>query len=387
MATASHETLLTPAFVALTIAELLYFTAAGVLLAATPLFARDDLRAGETAIGLALGAFSASTLLLRPFAGRWSDRHGRRRLLVGGCVLFAVVVLGHLLVHSVVALVGLRLLLGCAEAAFFVASFAALADLAPPGRTGEALSLNSLALYLGIAAGPGLAQAAIRVDGFRGAWLTAAALAAVACLLAVRVPETNSEASETAGRLIHPAALGPGSALAAGLAASAAFLGFGVLHARDVGLSPWALAPLAFGGTVVVLRVALRSLPDRTDPARLTAVALAVDAAALLVLGLWSAPAGVLAGALLLGLGTTLITPAVFATVLSRVPPGERGSAVATTSLFIDLGLTGGPVGLGLVAAYSGVGGGFAWWAALPAVAAIAVLARLQRRGPENKAT
>ena len=380
MATASRETLLTPAFVALTVAELLYFTAAGVLLAATPLFARDDLRAGETAIGLALGAFSASTLLLRPFAGRWSDRHGRRRLLVGGCVLFAVVVLGHLLVHSVVALVGLRLLLGCAEAAFFVASFAALADLAPPDRTGEALSLNSLALYLGIAAGPGLAQVAIRVDGFRGAWLTAAALAAVACLLAVRVPETNPEASETAGRLIHPAALGPGSALAAGLAASAAFLGFGVLYARDVGLAPWALAPLVFGGTVVVLRIALRSVPDRTDPARLTAMALAVDAAALLALGLWSAPAGVIAGALLLGLGTTLITPAVFATVLSRVPPGERGSAVATTSLFIDLGLTGGPVGLGLVAAYSGVGGAFAWWAALPAVAAIAVLARPQRR-------
>jgi MFS family permease len=380
VSTASRDSLLTPAFVALTIAELLYFTAAGVLLAATPLFARDDLRAGETAIGIALGAFSASTLLLRPFAGRWSDRHGRRPLLIGGVMLFAVVVLGHLLVHSIAALVVLRLLLGTAEAAFFVASFAALADLAPPGRTGEALSLNSLALYLGIATGPGLAQVAIQLGGFRGAWLTAAALAAVACLLATRVPETNSDTSGDAGLLLHPAALGPGAALAAGLAASAAFLGFGVLHARDVGLVPWALAPLTFGATVVILRVALRTLPDRSDPRRLTAMALVVNAAGLLVLGAWATPAGVIAGALLLGLGTTLITPAVFATVLSRVPPSERGSAVATTSLFIDVGLTGGPVGIGVVAAYAGVSGGFAWWALLPAVAAVLVAGPHRRR-------
>ena len=46
-------------------------------------------------------------------------------------------------------MVALRLLAGVAEAAFFVASFAALADLAPPDRMGEALSYNSLGLYLG----------------------------------------------------------------------------------------------------------------------------------------------------------------------------------------------------------------------------------------------
>src|SRR5664279_5260550 len=53
-------------------------------------------------------------------------------------------------------LLGLRVLLGVAEAAFFVAGVAALADLAPAERLGEALSYNSLGLYLGITAGPAL---------------------------------------------------------------------------------------------------------------------------------------------------------------------------------------------------------------------------------------
>jgi len=38
--------------------------------------------------------------------------------------------------------VGLRLLMGLAEAAFFVAGFTALMDLAPADRIGQALSYN-----------------------------------------------------------------------------------------------------------------------------------------------------------------------------------------------------------------------------------------------------
>ena len=56
---------------------------------------------------------------------------------------------------------------GVAEAAFFVAGFALLADLAPPSRMGEALSYNSLGLYLGIALGPPLGEAADRAVGVR----------------------------------------------------------------------------------------------------------------------------------------------------------------------------------------------------------------------------
>src|SRR4051812_33936903 len=148
------DTLFTPAFLALTLSDLAYFIAAGALIGVTPFFVTGPLAGGPAAVGLAVGAFSLTTLVLRPLAGRWADRHGRKPLLVGGAVLFAVLVMGHLLVTDLAWLVVLRLLLGAAEALYFVAGFAALADLAPPGRAGEALSYNSLSLYVGIAAGP-----------------------------------------------------------------------------------------------------------------------------------------------------------------------------------------------------------------------------------------
>src|SRR3954469_2180759 len=179
-------TLFTPAFVALTLSDLAYFTAGGALIGATPFFVTGPLRSGPGAVGLALGAFSVSTLALRPLAGRWADRHGRRPLLVGGALLFAVLVLGHLLVTHLAWLVVLRLLLGVAEALYFVAGFAALADLAPPGRAGEALSYNSLALYVGIAVGPIVGQELLGWGGFRLVWAGAPGLLGVARLPAPR---------------------------------------------------------------------------------------------------------------------------------------------------------------------------------------------------------
>src|SRR5215218_9414051 len=103
------DTLFTGAFVWLGLSDLAYFMAAGALIAVTPFFVAGPMGAGPGAVGLAVGAFSVSTLVLRPLAGRWTDRHGRRPLLIGGAALFAVLVLGHLLVTDLAWLV----VLGC----------------------------------------------------------------------------------------------------------------------------------------------------------------------------------------------------------------------------------------------------------------------------------
>jgi MFS family permease len=373
--------LLTPAFVALTLSDLAYFTAVGVLLATTPLFVTGPLGGAELGVGLAMGSFSVTTLLLRPWAGRWVDRHGRRLLLVGGAAAFAVVTVGHLVVDTLPALVALRLLLGAAEAMYFVAGFAALADLAPPQRAGEALSLNSLALYVGIAVGPLLGQALLRWRGFDAAWIGAVALAVLATALATRVPETRGPVDDDAPTpLLHRAAVVPGAALFCGVAAMSGFLAFAVLHAQAVGIERWSGVLLVFGGTVVVCRVALARLPDRAGPARLAAAALAVCAMGLMVVGAFGTPVGLVVGTVVLALGVAFVTPAVFATVFNTVPAAERGSAAATTSVFIDLGLSGGPILLGIMAATTSLPTSFLLAAVLPAAGSLLLVGQAGRR-------
>jgi MFS family permease len=382
------DTLFTPAFVALTLSDLAYFIAGGVLIGVTPFFVTGPLGGGPAAVGLAVGAFSATTLVLRPLAGRWADRHGRRPLLIGGALLFALLVLGHLLVTDLAWLVVLRLLLGVAEAMYVVAGFAALADLAPPGRTGEALSYNSLALYLGIAAGPILGQALLDRGGFALVWAGAGVLLGVAALLAARVPETLQPASGPSppAPLIHPAALVPGLGLFAGVAAVGGFLAFASLRAARLGLDRWSTVLALFGLVVVACRLLFATLPDRVPPLRLAAAALGVSGAGLALMAAVPAAWSLFAGAISLAVGTALLTPAVFAAIFSRVPPSERGSAAGTASVFIDLGLGGGPLLLGLVAAAGGVPSAFLTAAGLAAAGAVLLVSRPIPRAPVPEA-
>jgi MFS family permease len=365
------DTLFTPAFVALTLSDLAYFMAGGALIGVTPFFVTGPLGSGPGAVGLAVGAFSVSTLVLRPLAGRWTDRHGRRPLLIGGAALFAVLVLGHLLVTDLAWLVVLRLLLGAAEALYFVAGFAALADLAPPGRAGEALSYNSLALYLGIATGPAIGQALLDLGGFPLVWAGAGLLLVVAALLAARVPETREAAPAPGppGPLVHPAALVPGLGLFTGVAAVSGFLAFASLRADRLDLDLWSAVLGLFGIVVVACRLVFATLPDRVPPLRLASAALGVSGIGLAVS---TVPAawGLFLGAAVLGVGSAFLTPAVFAAIFGRVPPSQRGSAAGTASVFIDLGFSGGPVVLGLVAAAGGIPAAFLAGAALAAAGA-----------------
>jgi MFS family permease len=376
------ERLLTPAFLALTFADLAYFTASGLLIGVTPFFVTGPLGAGEAGLGVALGAFSVTTLVLRPVVGRLADRSGRRRLLIAGAGLFAVLIATHSVATDLWMLIVIRLLLGAAEALFFVAGFAALADLAPPGRAGEALSWNSLALYLGIAVGPGLGQLLLAAGGFTAAWAGGTALALVASALAARIPETAQPAPEgaAAAPLVHRAVIRPGLGLFTGVAASAGFLAFVGLHAKSIGVEAWSAAALVYGAVVIGCRVAFARLPDRLPPLRLGAASLGLCTTGLAILAAVPGAAGLLAGTAILAIGIAFLTPAIFAAIFGIVPAHERGAAAGTATVFIDLGFGGGPLLLGFVAADAGIPAAFAVAAALTAAGGVLLLSRRAAR-------
>ncbi len=370
--------LFTRAFIVLTLSELAYFTAAGLVIGVTPFFVTGAVGSDEAGLGIVVASFGVTALVLRPYAGRASDRYGRRPLLIGGALLVAVVLLGHLLTEALAPVIGLRVLLGVAEAFYFVAAYAALADLAPPGRTGEALSYNSLSLYLGLALGPTLGQLLVDGWGFAAAWLGGAGLAGAAAILALRLPDMapSPPAPDAAPMpLIHRAAIGPGLALFTGVAAMSAFLLLAGRHGERLGLDAWSLTFLVFGSVVVGCRVAFARLPDRAPPMRLGAAALGLLAVGLAITTLAAGVFGLLAGTALVGVGVAFMTPALFAAVFARVPAAERGAAAGTQTLFIDLGFTGGPFVGGFVAASAGVPVAFAVAGAIAMAGAIGAVA------------
>lgn len=360
--TDARERLFTSAFIALMASDLAYFLASGVLIGVTPFFVTGPLGSGKAGLGLALGAFSVTTLLLRPVVGRMADRSGRRRLLMLGAGLFAVMIAAHLVVADLWVLIVVRLLLGVAESFYFVAGVAVLADLAPPGRVGEAVSWSSVSLYVGIAVGPGIGQLFLGWGGFTAAWVGAAMLATLAALLLFRVPETGQAAPEgtVAAPLIHRAVIRPGLALFTGVAGTSGFLALVGLHATEIGFPAWSVVPLVYGAVVVGCRIMFARVPDRLPPLKMGAGSLGLCTVGLAVLATVPNSAGLLAGAAVLALGIAFLTPAIFAAIFGAVPAHQRGAAAGTATVFIDLGLGGGPMLLGLIAAGGGISVAFA---------------------------
>ena len=378
--------LFTAAFIALGLAELAYFVAQGVLIQVTPLFAKNELGADPLGVGIAVGAFSVTALVLRPLSGRESDRRGRRPLLVIGAAVATLAILGHIPTSELWVLVVLRLALGVGEALFFVAGFAMLADLAPPGRAGEALSFNSLALYLGIATGPVLGEWLLDGWGYGVAWGAAALLSALATGISVGLPLTGRAAAGTDEPfvLVHRGALWPSIGLFTGVAAMAGFLTFVPSYGRDdLGMAASGPVLLVFGLVVVGCRVLFAKLPDRVPPFRLVAAALVAVAVGLTISGLERSVGGLFVGAAVMAAGVAFLTPAVFAAIVERIGPGERGSAFGTVTVFIDLAFGGGPVLMGLIVDAADVPIAFISGAALPLAGALGALAVvLRQRAP-----
>ncbi len=386
-AESTRERLVTAAFIRLTLADVAYFTSTGIAIYTLPLWVTGPVGSDKSGAGLAFGAFAVSALILRPVAGRLADTKGRRPLLVGGALISAAGMLGTAYADSLGLVIVLRLLLGIAEAAFFVASIAALADLALPSRMGEATSYNSLGLYLGLAFGPPLAELLVRTGGFSAAWYGATTLSVIAALVAASIRDLRKGAPASGRmRLIHwkavPAALG----FFASVVAMGALFAFGSLQADAVGLMPVSTPLFVYGIVVVAGRLLLARGLDRFRPLLLGAVALVIIAAGLMIMALWTTPLGMVLGAAVFALGITLSTPAFFSAIFATARPEERGTASGTASVFLDLAIGGGPMLLGFAAQASGIPFAFGVAAAVALAGSgwILTLHYTSRRGAET---
>jgi MFS family permease len=370
--------LLTPTFLLVALATLAYFIADGILLPAVPLYVEGPLGGGSVAVGVVVGAFSVSALLFRPWAGRLSDRRGRRLLMLAGAAVFAVSVIGYQLANSIAAMIVMRAITGAGEALFFVGAASAISDLAPDERRGEALSFFSLALYVGIGVGPILGEAAIDGADFSLVWLAAAAIGGVAVLLGLPVPDTRPAWTPASGpaRLVHRAAILPGTVLLTVLVGMSGFFAFVPLYATEVGLKGSRLVFVTFSAVVILIRSLGAKIPDRLGSARSSLAALAFSAAGLLVVGAWGHAPGLFAGTIVFGVGVALATPALMSLAIGSAPPSERGWVIGTFTAFIDLGFGLGPILLGVVASGLGYRGTFLTGAAVAGAGLLLLLAK-----------
>jgi MFS family permease len=356
-------------------ATLCNFTAFGAYFAAIQLYVEDELGASRSSVGLAVGAFSVSALLVRPFVGRGIDARGRRPFLLAALALLTITSLGFLVAGAVPAVVALRLLQGVAGGTFYTTAAAVATDLAPVERRASAIARFSLFLYAGFALGPVAAEWTIDAVGFTPVWLAAAALGATGVACIVLLPETGgrtmaarAELGPGRRRLLHPAAVGPGLVLLTTGMGYSSITGFSSLYGRHIELHDPGLLYATFAVTIIGVRLVAGRLADSIGRIATALPGLLLGATGLGVLALLQEPAWAFVGVAAFGAGFALIFPALMAFTVDRVPDHERGEALGSFTAFMDAGSGGGAYLIGAIADAAG----FGWAYGTPALLCLA---------------
>lgn len=338
-----------------------YFLSLGVMNVALPRFIEGPLGSTDVGVGIGVGSFTVTALLLRPWSGRFGDLRGRQWPIGIGAIIHAAAVAGMLLASSLVHVVALRLATGVAEALFFVGVSTAAQDMAPDDRRGEAASLFSLSLFVALAIGPVIGETVLDGFGYSGVWTLAAAAAAFGAVFALTVPDTRVDpgSGDGPGPLVHPAALRPGLILGCAIWGLAAFGPFVPLYALELGMSGARYVLLANSLTILLLRSVGARIPDNLGPLRTGRFALICNPMGLAFMGLWASVPGLFVGAVILGIGQAFAFPALMTIAVNSAPASERGSVMGTFTAFFDLSFGGGAIALGAVAHAVGYNGAF----------------------------
>jgi MFS family permease len=334
--------------------------AVGAVLPVLPTYIKGPLGDGNFAVGVVIGVYAISGLLLRPIAGRFADRRGRKPTAIFGVLLLSAggfLYLPHL---GLAGLIGARLVLGLGEGFAYTAASAWIVDLAPPERRGRILGLFGLAVWGGLAIGPLCGALIHSAFGYTAVWLFAAflPLLGVVAALGVRDPFVPLDHAEP-HPLIAPEAIRPGLAVAFAAVGYAAVASFVVLLLEARGVDGGAAVFASFGGAIVLTRLLAGGLPDRYGGAPVAMVAAAIECCGLLVIAVSPSLPVALLGGVLMGSGFSVLNPSLMLITIEEVHEGARGAALGTFTAFFDTGVGLGAPLAGAAAALAGYEGAF----------------------------
>lgn len=127
-------------------------------------------------LGLAVTLMSATTAVLQTPFGFLVDRHGARRLLIGGALLMSLSMAAMGLATSFWQILLLAPLSGIGNAVFHPADYAILSGSVEQDRMGRAFSLHTFSGTLGFAAGPPVMALLMATIGWRSGLLLVGSL-------------------------------------------------------------------------------------------------------------------------------------------------------------------------------------------------------------------
>lgn len=310
--------------------------------------------------GLIAGAFSITSIVVRPICGNLIDRRKKKTLYLASIFVIFLSMLGYSVSTTNVMLLVFRLLHGVGWGFATTIGMTMATNTAPEGKIGEASSVYGLANVLAMAVAPSLGSYLSENYGYRVMFLAAAVVVACAllCLWLVKDQPVDKGAAKNRGfslsSLILKEALTPALVILLTGMAYSSVTTFLIIYASGVGIESPSVFFSVYAVAILVVRLNAGRIVDKKGPEWIMVPAGVFFCACLIVLAnLQNAPMLYLA-AVLMGFGYSANMSTMMAVAFKRTSKAQRGVASSTINIGMDVGTGMGSAVAGVIAGLVG---------------------------------
>ncbi|MDH4266857.1 MAG: MFS transporter [Deltaproteobacteria bacterium] len=368
------ERLFTRDFVLVGVASLSHQTSFQLLLATMPLYVLQ-MGGRETEVGMLMGIVAAAALAVRPASGWAVETLGRKKTMLVGPAAFATASAAYAFAGSIPVLLALRTLHGLGIGTFNTGAPTLVSDQAPISRRGEALGYFGMSQTLSQALGPAIGLFILEAWGFL--WLfgisAGMALTSLALCFLLKDHYVPGPSRRLAWNMfVSVKALRP-MILVLGMSfATGSILSFVPLYGRSQGVSNPGFFFTIYAVVMLLSRPVCGRFSDRIGRIAVAGPGMVLISAGMGLLAFSGQWWSLGLSAAILGVGVGAAMPALMALMIDVVGPAERGGAMSTFGIGMDVGIGIGSVVQGMVVEAYGFGAAFGLIAALPLAAVAA---------------
>ena len=306
----------------------------------------------ETEIGVLVGVFFFASLILKPFVGRALLRHHEKTFMIAGAILFALASVAYLVAPPFFPLLIVRIFQGAGYALFLTASYTYAANISPEGHRGQSLSYFYMAYNLSGALAPPIGMFVINRLSFTHLFLICLGLSLcslfISCKLGKRQIAPTEDSSAGNEAFLSREAIPPSIINAFSFFLWGALAAFFPIYAIRHGVTNPGLFFTTIAITLILGRTLGGRILDLYSKERIILPCLTTYILSMTLLAFSeSLPMFVLV-AVIWGVGHAFLMPSLVVYALDRAR-SSPGPVMGTFTAFTDLGISLGPVIMGIV--------------------------------------
>lgn len=348
------EKIWTRDFILICLANFFIFFGFQMTLPTLPIFVKE-LGGSDQLVGVIVGIFTFSALLLRPYAGHALETKGRQFIYMIGLGIFVISIGSFAFIASITFLIIMRIVQGVGWGLSTTATGTIATDIVPASRRGEGLGYFGLSGNVALAFGPGLGLALVGKISFTSLFLICAALGLVALLLSSRVrykkvEQIPDKAVTPRFDVFEKSAIQPSILVLFITFTFGGIATFLPLHAMDHDVAGIELYFFIYAAFLFISRTFAGKIYDKKGHVYVYLPGTFMILVAMILLAWLPSTFVLLVAGGLYGLGFGTVQPALQAWAVEKAANNRKGMANATFFSFFDLGIGFGALTFGQIA-------------------------------------